>query len=80
MSYGVYLWHQGFTDKAMTWTDSVPLHANFVLVTAIAVALQRRAPRRCRGTSSSSRSTAAADVPLRKWLRPAAAAIVSVTR
>ena len=42
VSYGVYLWHQGFTDKAMTWTNSTPLHANFVLVTALAVALQRR--------------------------------------
>ena len=38
VSYGVYLWHQGFTDKAMIWTDSTPLHANFVLITTIAVA------------------------------------------
>ena len=72
VSYGVYLWHQGYTDKAMTWTNSVPLHANFVLVTSLAVAfsvitatvswyvLERPINRR-------------RDVPLRRWLRPLSA-------
>jgi len=69
VSYGVYLWHQGWTDKAMTWTHSTPLHANFVLVTGLAVALsvatatvswfllERPINRR-------------RDIPLRRWLRP----------
>ncbi len=38
VSFGVYLWHQGFTDKAMEWTNSRPLHANFLLITGLAVA------------------------------------------
>ena len=25
VSYGVYLWHQGFTDKAMQWTEQRPV-------------------------------------------------------
>jgi peptidoglycan/LPS O-acetylase OafA/YrhL len=69
VSYGVYLWHQGWTDKAMQWTNSVPLHANFVLITSIAVAmsvltatvswywLERPINRR-------------RDLPLRQWFRP----------
>jgi peptidoglycan/LPS O-acetylase OafA/YrhL len=70
VSFGVYLWHQGWTDKAMTWTNSTPLHANFLLITGLAVALsvatatlswyllERPINRR-------------RDVPLRKWLQPA---------
>jgi len=69
VSYGVYLWHQGFTDKAMTWTGSTPLHANFVLITSLAVAcsvaaatvswyaLERPINRR-------------RDIPFRRWLQP----------
>jgi peptidoglycan/LPS O-acetylase OafA/YrhL len=69
VSYGVYLWHQGFTDKAMTWTHSTPLHANFLLITGIAVAcsiatatvswywLERPINRR-------------RDRPLRQWFQP----------
>jgi peptidoglycan/LPS O-acetylase OafA/YrhL len=70
VSFGVYLWHQGWTDKAMTWTNSTPLHANFLLITGLAVALsvatatvswyflERPINRR-------------RDVPLRRWLQPA---------
>ena len=69
VSYGVYLWHQGWTDKAMTWTSSTPLHANFVLVTSLAVGfsvltatvswygLERPINRR-------------RDLPFRRWLQP----------
>lgn len=69
VSYGVYLWHQGWTDKAMQWTNSQPLHANFVLVTGIAVGmsivtatiswyvLEKPINRR-------------RDIPFRRWLRP----------
>ena len=71
VSYGVYLWHQGFTDKAMLWTDSTPLHANFILITTLAVAfsvatatvswywLERPINRR-------------RDIPLRRWFQPIA--------
>jgi peptidoglycan/LPS O-acetylase OafA/YrhL len=69
VSYGVYLWHQGWTDKAMEWTGSVPFRANFVVVTGLAVALSMLA-----ATLSwyglerpvNRRRT----VPLRRWLRP----------
>lgn len=69
VSYGVYLWHQGWTDKAMSWTGSQPLNASFVVVTGIAVAtsiigatvlwygLERPVNRR-------------RDLPLRRWLQP----------
>jgi peptidoglycan/LPS O-acetylase OafA/YrhL len=69
VSYGVYLWHQGFTDKAMTWTNSTPLHANFLLVTGLAVALSVAA-----ATLSwyflERPINRRRDVPLRKWLQP----------
>ena len=69
VSYGVYLWHQGFTDKAMTWTNSTPLHANFLLVTGLAVALSVAA-----ATVSwyllERPINRRRDVPLRKWLQP----------
>jgi peptidoglycan/LPS O-acetylase OafA/YrhL len=72
VSYGVYLWHQGWTDKAMEWTDSRPLDASFLVITGIAVAmsllcatvswygLERPINRR-------------RDVPVRRWLREAPA-------
>jgi len=69
VSYGVYLWHQGFTDKAMQWTNSVPLHANFVLVTGIAVGCSVIAATiswYCLEQPINRRR----DVPLRRWLRP----------
>ena len=72
VSYGVYLWHQGWTDKAMTWTNSTPLHANFVLVTSLAVALSVAT-----ATVSWYRLerpiNRRRDVPLRRWFRPLAA-------
>jgi peptidoglycan/LPS O-acetylase OafA/YrhL len=71
VSYGVYLWHQGFTDKAMTWTDSVPLHANFVLVTGIAVGCSVAA-----ATISwyflEQPVNRRRDIPVRRWFRPLA--------
>ncbi len=69
VSYGFYLWHQGWTDKAMSWTGSQPLHANFVLIAGIAIAmsiltaavswygLERPVGRR-------------RDLPLSRWWRP----------
>jgi peptidoglycan/LPS O-acetylase OafA/YrhL len=69
VSYGVYLWHQGFTDKAMQWTNSVPLHANFLLVTGIAVGCSVIAATiswYCLEQPINRRR----DVPLRRWLRP----------
>ncbi len=69
VSYGVYLWHQGFTDKAMTWTNSTPLHANFVLITGLAVACSVAA-----ATASwyalERPINRRRDLPLRAWLRP----------
>lgn len=50
VSYGIYLWHQGFTDKALEWTRSNPFQAaaprvsevaglaHFVWITLIALA------------------------------------------
>ena len=71
VSYGVYLWHQGFTDKAMTWTGSTPLHANFVLVTALAVGLSVAA-----ATISwygfERPINRRRDLPLRRWFQPVA--------
>ncbi len=69
VSYGVYLWHQGFTDKAMTWTDSVPLHANFVLVTALAVGCSVAAATVSWYLLEQPINRRRA-VPLRRWLRP----------
>ena len=69
VSYGVYLWHQGFTDKAMTWTRSTPLHANFLLITGIAVAcsvVMATLSWYCFERPINRRR----DVPLRKWLQP----------
>lgn len=69
VSYGVYLWHQGWTDKAMDVTGSRPLDASFLAITAIAVAMS---------VASATVSWYALerpinrrrDVPLRSWFRP----------
>jgi peptidoglycan/LPS O-acetylase OafA/YrhL len=69
VSYGVYLWHQGFTDKAMTWTHSTPLHANFLLITGIAVGcsvVMATLSWYCFERPINRRR----DVPLRKWFQP----------
>ncbi|HUI03421.1 MAG TPA: acyltransferase [Acidimicrobiales bacterium] len=41
VSYGVYLWHQGWITQWMRWTDTVDLHGSFValLVPVLALSL-----------------------------------------
>ncbi|MDZ4824945.1 MAG: acyltransferase [Actinomycetota bacterium] len=69
VSYGVYLWHQGWTDNAMEYTDSRPLHANFLLITGIAVALSVV----CAVASWYALEkpiNRRRDIPLKHWFRP----------
>ncbi len=39
VSYGIYLWHQGWTDKALQWTDIESVPWRFAVVTSIAALL-----------------------------------------
>ena len=57
VSYGVYLWHQGFTDKAMTWTQQHAAARQLRARHEPRGRVQRRRPRRSRGTGSNGRST-----------------------
>lgn len=73
VSYGVYLWHQGWTDKAIEWTSGAPLNsrpldANFLVITALAVALSiltATASWRWLEQPINRRR----DLPVRQWLR-----------
>jgi len=69
VSYGVYLWHQGWTDKANDWVGGEGPRVDFVVVTGLAVALSVLA-----ATVSWYRLerpiNRRRDVPLRHWLKP----------
>ncbi len=36
ISYAFYLWHQGWIDQVMSWTDSRGFHATYLLVAPLA--------------------------------------------